>query len=112
MQYPTNIRSIRVMCSGTVSPHHILKAFQKGVDGVFIGGCHIGDCHYLAGNFMTKKRVAFMKELLAFTGLEPERLRVEWISSAEGPEFAKYITEFVQQVRELGPNPLLTARAA
>ena len=112
MQYPADIRLIRVMCSGRVDLSFVLRAFSKGIDGVFIGGCHIGDCHYLAGNFMTKKRVAFMKELLAFAGLEPERLRVEWISSAEGPEFAKYITEFVQQVRDLGPNPLQTARAA
>ena len=111
MQYPTNIRIIRVMCSGTISAHHVLKAFQRGVDGVFIGGCHIGDCHYMYGNYMTHKRVSFMKKLLEFTGIEPERLRVEWISSAEGPEFVHYVSRFVDLVRRLGPSPL-RSRAA
>jgi F420-non-reducing hydrogenase iron-sulfur subunit len=64
LQYPPNIRVIRVMCSGTVSPHHVLRAFQKGADGVLIGGCHIGDCHYLKGNYMTIKRMTFLQDLL------------------------------------------------
>ncbi len=112
MQYPPNIRVIRVMCSGTVSAHHILKAFQKGVDGVFVGGCHIGDCHYMYGNFMTRKRVTFMQDLLAFAGIEPERLRVNWISSAEGPEFAEHVTHFIEQIKELGPSPFSKTLAA
>ena len=70
LQYPPNIRVIRVMCSGTVSPHHVLRAFQKGADGVLIGGCHIGDCHYLKGNYMTIKRMTFLQDLLKFTGME------------------------------------------
>ena len=70
LQYPPNIRVIRVMCSGTVSQHHVLRAFQKGADGVLIGGCHIGDCHYLRGNYMTIKRMRFLQDLLKFTGFE------------------------------------------
>ena len=100
------------MCSGTVSPHHILKAFQKGVDGVFVGGCHIGDCHYMYGNYMTRKRVIFMSRLLEFTGIEPERLRVEWISSAEGPEFAHHVTDFIRRIKEMGPSPIKRAPVA
>lgn len=103
LQYPFNIRVIRVMCSGSVSPHHILHAFQKGADGVLIGGCHIGDCHYLKGNYMTMKRVAFLKELLNFTGYESERLRLEWISAAEGTKFARTVRDFTEQIRALGP---------
>ena len=89
LQYPPNIRVIRVMCSGTVSPHHVLRAFQKGADGVLIGGCHIGDCHYLRGNYMTIKRIRFLQDLLRFTGFEPERLHLEWISAAECPSRRK-----------------------
>src|SRR3989339_2153577 len=73
LQYPPNLRAIRVMCSGTVSPHHVLRAFQKGADGVLIGGCHIGDCHYLRGNYMTVKRMRFLPALLKFTGFEDGR---------------------------------------
>ena len=70
VQYPPNTRNIRVMCTGTISPHHILKAFQKGADGVIVAGCHMGDCHYLKGNYLTIKRVAILKELLKFTGFQ------------------------------------------
>jgi len=100
------------MCSGTVSPHHILKAFQKGVDGVFVGGCHLGDCHYMYGNFMTRKRIIFLQKLLGFSGIEPERLRVEWISSAEGPEFAHHVIDFIKQIKDIGPSPLKVKPAA
>ena len=103
LQYPPNIRVIRVMCSGSVSPHHILHAFQKGADGVLIGGCHIGDCHYLKGNYMTLKRVGFLEQLLSFAGYESERLCVEWISAAEGIKFAQVVRDFTERIRALGP---------
>lgn len=109
MQYPPNTRTIRVMCTGTISPHHILKAFQKGADGVIVAGCHIGDCHYLKGNYMTIKRVAILKELLKFTGFQEERLHLDWISAAEGVRFAELIRTFTQKVKELGPSQLKTA---
>jgi F420-non-reducing hydrogenase iron-sulfur subunit len=112
LQYPPNIRVIRVMCSGTVSPHHVLRAFQKGADGVLIGGCHIGDCHYLRGNYMTIKRISFLQELLKFTGFEPERLHLEWISAAEGPKLAQTVRDFTEKIRKMGPSRLKMAKQA
>ena len=105
-QYPANVFPIRVMCSGTVSPMHILKAFQTGADGVLVTGCHIGDCHYLKGNYMTAKRIPVVKELLSFIGISPERLRLEWVSASEGDKFAQVVTEFSEQIKNLGPSPL------
>jgi F420-non-reducing hydrogenase iron-sulfur subunit len=112
LQYPPNIRVIRVMCSGTVSPHHVLRAFQKGADGVLVGGCHIGDCHYLRGNYMTIKRITFLQELLKFTGFEAERLHLEWISAAEGPKLAQTVRDFTEKIRKMGPSRLKLARQA
>lgn len=106
IQYPPNILVIRVMCTGTISPHHILKTFQKGADGVLVAGCHIGDCHYMKGNYMTIKRVAILKELLAFTGFQAERLHLEWVSASEGERFARIVTEFTESIRKLGPSQL------
>ncbi len=109
LQYPSNTRTIRVMCTGTISPHHILKAFQKGADGVIVAGCHIGDCHYLKGNYMTIKRVAILRELLRFTGFEEERLHLDWVSASEGTKFAELIRGFTQKIKELGPSQLKTS---
>jgi len=105
LQYPSNIRVIRVMCSGTVSPHHILHAFQKRADGVLVAGCHIGDCHYIKGNYMTLKRLKFVEGLLDFAGYDPKRLRLEWISAAEGIKFAGVVREFTETIRLFGPAP-------
>lgn len=104
--YAPNILPIRVMCSGRVSPHFILKAFQQGADGVLVTGCHIGDCHYIKGNFITAKRIAILKELLAFIGIDPARLRLEWIAGSEGEKFARVANEFTEVIRKLGPSPL------
>jgi len=106
LQYPPNVKAIRMMCSGAVSPLYIISALKKGADGVFIGGCHIGDCHYQRGNHSTLKRVAIVKPLLEALGIDPRRLRLEWISASEGPQFSKVLAEFVDQIKELGPNPL------
>jgi len=103
LQYPPNLRMIRVMCSGSVSPEHILEAFRQGADGVFIGGCHPGDCHYMSGNHKTRRKVSLLKKLLSQFGLEPERLRLEWVSAAEGQRFAQVITEFTEEIKKLGP---------
>ncbi len=111
MQYPSNLRVIRVTCSGSVSPHHVLKAFEQGVDGVFIGGCHKGECNYLYGNYSTEKRVAVLSQMLDFCGVEKERLRARWVSSAEAPEFIDEVREFVDVLKTLGPSPLKTEQA-
>ena len=106
IQYPPNLRMIKVMCSGTIDPTYILEAFQKGADGVFIGGCHPGDCHYQAGNYKTMRKMVLVKRLLSQLGISPQRLKLEWVSAAEGQRFAQVVTDFVAEVRELGPNPL------
>jgi len=106
IQYPPNLRMIRVMCSGAIDPVYILEAFSKGADGVFIGGCHPGDCHYMAGNYKTKRKVTLTKRVLSQLGLESQRLRLEWVSAAEGQRFAQVVADFIKEVKELGPSPL------
>ena len=103
-QYPTNIRVIRVMCSGTVEPEMVLEAFIRGADGVFIGGCHIGDCHYATGNHHTEMKLKLMQKLIERSGFEPERLRLEWVSAAEGQRFSEVMKEFVDKLKMLGPS--------
>jgi F420-non-reducing hydrogenase iron-sulfur subunit len=106
-QYPTNLRVIRVMCSGRVHPAHILEAFKDGADGVLVAGCHIPtDCHYISGNFKAQRRVVMVKKLMEQLGIEPERLRLEWISAAEGDKFAKTIREMTEDLKKLGPSPV------
>lgn len=106
IQYPPNARVIRVNCSGRVDPQFILRALKLNADGVLIAGCHFGDCHYISGNYQTSRRVALLKEYLKEIGLEPERLRLEWISAAEGQKFAETMKSFVNEIKLLGPNPL------
>ncbi len=101
------VRIIRVMCSGRVDPSFVIKAFKQGADGVFIGGCHIGDCHYSEGNYKTLRRVEFMKIFLEEFGIDPRRLRLEWISASEGDKYAATTLDFEKQIRELGPIQLV-----
>jgi len=108
IQYPPNVVDIRVMCTGTISPYHVLKAFQLGIDGVLIAGCHIGDCHYMKGNYMTYKRFQVIRDVMKFIGIDEERLRLEWISAAEGEKFAGVVRSFTEQVAHAGPSPLRT----
>jgi len=103
MEYPPNIRMIRVMCSGRIDPEFILRAFRDGADGVFIGGCHPGDCHYVSGNYKARKRVDALQDLLIGLGIEPERLRLEWVSASEGQRYADAVSSFTETVRALGP---------
>lgn len=105
LRYPPNVVPIRVMCSGRVDPEFIIDAFKKGADGVIIGGCHPGDCHYVSGNYRTMHRVSILKKLLKDMGINPKRLRLEWISATEGEKFAKVMKEFVEEIKELGPSP-------
>jgi F420-non-reducing hydrogenase iron-sulfur subunit len=103
LKYPTNVRIVRVMCSGRVDPAFIMKAFLKGADGVLVAGCHPGDCHYLEGNLSAEQRIENTKGALELLGWEVDRLRLEWISASEGKRFAQIMTEFTQQIKELGP---------
>jgi F420-non-reducing hydrogenase iron-sulfur subunit len=103
MKYPANLRAIRVMCSGRIDPTFIVKAFIEGADGVLVGGCHFGDCHYQEGNYKTMRRIPILRKLLAQFGIEPERVRLEWISASEGRRYADIISEFTEQIRKLGP---------
>jgi len=108
LQYPPNIRIIRVMCSSMVHPNLVIEALTKGADGVLICGCHPGDCHYEDGNLKTEKRADAIFLMLEDFGLEAERFRLEWVSASEGPKFAQVAKEFTEQVKKLGPNPYKT----
>ena len=104
IQYPANATPITVACSGGVSPQYVLSALRKGADGVLVSGCHIGDCHYMEGNMHARRKLYLVKELLEFTGVEPERFRMSWVSAAEGAKFAEVVKEFVEDLRPLGPQ--------
>jgi F420-non-reducing hydrogenase iron-sulfur subunit len=104
-------RVIRTMCSGRVNATHVLRALQLGADGVLVTGCHIGDCHYRFGNHWAIKQFEVTAKLTGMLGLEPERVRLEWVSAAEGPRWASLIDEFVETIRRLGPSPLRSASA-
>jgi len=106
IKYPPNIKSIRVMCSGRVEPAFVLEALKKGADGVLIAGCHPGDCHYQSGNYKTNRRIKLLKKLLTDMGVEAERVRFEYISASEGQKFADTVTDFVKELKKLGPNPI------
>ncbi|MBM3152455.1 MAG: hydrogenase iron-sulfur subunit [Chloroflexi bacterium] len=103
MKSPANIRDIRVPCSGRVSPELIMRAFNQGADGVLALGCHVGECHYDTGNHRAAKRIPALHALMTYAGLEPERLRLDWVSASEGERFSKIATEFTEAVRALGP---------
>ena len=104
LNYPTNVKIIRVPCSCRVNPMFILRAFQKGADGVIICGCHPGDCHYTSGNYFTRRRITLLYSILDFLGIERNRTRLEWVSAAEGAKFAAVMNQFTEDVRKLGPN--------
>jgi F420-non-reducing hydrogenase iron-sulfur subunit len=105
LQYPPNMRIVRVMCSGMVHPNLVIDALTKGADGVIICGCHIGDCHYLEGNVKAENRKEAIELLLEDFGLEPERFRLEWVSASEGPRFAEVMRNMTETIRQLGPSP-------
>jgi F420-non-reducing hydrogenase iron-sulfur subunit len=105
-----NVRIIRTMCSGRVDPAFILKAFQLGADGVVVMGCHLGDCHYQEGNYKTIRRLPFLKRLIKEFGIDPRRLRLEWVSASEGDKFAKLVNEMTEEIRGLGPLKLSVHR--
>jgi coenzyme F420-reducing hydrogenase delta subunit len=98
-----NFRVVRVMCSGRLEPSFILHALAKGADGVMIAGCHPGDCHYNSGNYKARRRVMLLKNMLSQLGVEPQRLRLEWISASEGTKFQGTVNEFIEEIKGLGP---------
>ncbi len=102
-QYPSNIRVIRVPCSGRVDPFYIIKALQNGIDGVLVSGCHPGDCHYISGNLIARRKFALLKSFLEYIGIEPERVQFSWVSAAEGGRFAQIVEKVTREVKELGP---------
>jgi len=106
MIYPPNVVPIRVNCSGRVDVTMVLSALEKGADGVLIGGCHPGDCHYVNGNYKTRRRIEVLKRALDDAGLDPRRVRLEWISASEGAKFRDTVTEFVDTIKGLGPSPV------
>lgn len=104
LQYPPNVRIIRVLCSGRIEPNFVLRALELGADGVLVAGCHPGDCHYISGNIKAEKRFNMLSKLLTLLGIDKDRARLEWISASEGPKFANTISEFVDQIKKLGPS--------
>ncbi|MGI6590000.1 MAG: hydrogenase iron-sulfur subunit [Eggerthellaceae bacterium] len=103
MKYPADVRLLRVPCSGRVNPQFVLEALQRGCDGVLVCGCHPGDCHYTSGNYFTRRRMLVYKRLLEFTGLEPERFQIRWISGAEAGKFRDTVIQVCDEIRALGP---------
>jgi len=103
LQYPPNVRIIRLPCSGRINPLYIFKALQEGADGVLVSGCHPGDCHYISGNLVARRKFAMMKRLLEYVGFEAGRVQFSWVSAAEGQRFADLITEVTETVKNLGP---------
>ena len=110
MQYPPNIRVVRIPCSGRVDPLFIMKSLQSGFDGVLVSGCHPGDCHYISGNYVARRKFAVLKPLLEFIGIEPDRVQFSWISAGEGERFAMVVTKITEDIRKLGPSIRLVKR--
>jgi coenzyme F420-reducing hydrogenase delta subunit len=104
IQYPPNLRIIRVPCSGRINPAFLLRALQNGADAVLVSGCHPGDCHYISGNLVARRKFTLFKDLLQYVGIEPERVQFSWVSASEGGRFAAIVEKVVEQVRRIGPN--------
>jgi F420-non-reducing hydrogenase iron-sulfur subunit len=101
LQYPANVRVIRVPCSGRVDPLYIIKALQEGADGVLVSGCHPGDCHYISGNLVARRKFAMLKNFLGYLGIEPERVQFSWVSASEGGRFASLVEKVVRDIEKL-----------
>ena len=103
MKHAPNSVNLRVMCSSRLDPQHLLYAFKQGADGIFLGGCHPGDCHYVEGNYKTLRRITLFKQMLKDFGIDKDRLRMEWISAAEGKKYVEVVNDFTEQIRTMGP---------
>ena len=104
IQYPANVRVVRVPCSGRIDPLFIVKALQEGADGVLIAGCHPGDCHYISGNLVARRKFALLKGFLEYVGIAPERVQFSWVSASEGGRFAALVQQVVEDIKALGPH--------
>ena len=111
LQYPPNVRVIRVPCTGRVNPIFIVEALRQGADGILVSGCHSGDCHYLAGNYFARRRFALLQRYLEYLGIEPGRVQFSWISASEGGRFAEIVTRVTNDVLQLGPATHLNINA-
>jgi coenzyme F420-reducing hydrogenase delta subunit len=109
-QYSSNVKIIRVMCSGRVNPVFIINALQNGIDGVIIGGCHPGECHYDTGNYLARRRITILKKLLEYVGIDPRRVQLTWVSASEGNKFADVINEFTADIKKIGPIKKIVRR--
>ncbi len=109
MQYASDIRIIRVPCSGRISPLHIISALHRGADGVLVSGCHPGDCHYISGNLVARRKFSMLKKFLEHVGIAPERVQFSWVSAAEGARFAGLVEKVVENVKRIGPSRIATA---
>jgi coenzyme F420-reducing hydrogenase delta subunit len=109
-QYSSNVKIIRVMCSGRVNPVFIINALQNGIDGVIIGGCHPGECHYDTGNYLARRRITILKKLLEYIGIDPRRVQLTWVSASEGNKFADVINEFTADIKKIGPIKKIVRR--
>jgi F420-non-reducing hydrogenase iron-sulfur subunit len=111
LSYPTNVKIVKVPCSGRVSIAHMLQALEKGADGVFVAGCLEGDCHYQSGNLRARKRVEYVQDILGKIGMEAERLAMYNLSAGDGPRFAHIAREMTEKIQQLGPSPVRTAKS-
>ncbi|AEE96094.1 methyl-viologen-reducing hydrogenase delta subunit [Mahella australiensis 50-1 BON] len=111
IQYPPNVRVIRVPCSGRVNPLYIIRALQEGADGVLVSGCHPGDCHYSTGNMYARRKFTVLKNLLEYVGVEPDRVQFSWVSASEGARFAEVITQVTGDIKRLGKPTRLVKEA-
>ncbi len=103
VHYPSNVRVIRVMCSGRVNPLFVMNALQQGADGVIVAGCHPGDCHYMSGNYYARRRFNLMRNFLEYLGVEPERVRMSWVSASEGTKWKEVVEEVTEDIKKIGP---------
>jgi F420-non-reducing hydrogenase iron-sulfur subunit len=103
IQYPPNVRVIRVPCSGRVNPFYVVKALQEGADGVLVSGCHPGECHYITGNLSARRKFAMLKNFLTYIGIDPDRTMFSWVSASEGEKFAQVVRGVTEKVKALGP---------
>lgn len=107
IHYPPNLKVIRVMCTGRLNPLFVVQSLRQGADGVLISGCHPGECHYMKGNYLARRRFLLMRQLLEFVGIDPLRLRMSWVSASEGKKFADVVTAVTEDIKKIGPMPVL-----
>ncbi|HOX28574.1 MAG TPA: hydrogenase iron-sulfur subunit [bacterium] len=104
LKYQSNVRVVKLPCTGRIDPHFIIKAFENGADGVLVSGCHPGDCHYTSGNYHARRRFTMFRAMMEFLGLDMDRLQFSWVSAAEGGKWTKVVDDVTNKVRNLGPN--------